>query len=87
MLINNGKHTLSCGPAGIGKSSNIRAFLTNELGTGYQVISLSFTSQTKCSKIRDNIMSKFDKQNKKCVVFVDDMNVPKLEVNGARPPN
>ena len=29
MLVTNDKHALSCGPAGIGKSSNIRQLLNN----------------------------------------------------------
>ena len=58
MLITNQKHALSCGPAGIGKSSNIRQLLLSELGEEYQYISLPFTAQTNVKRVKETIMSK-----------------------------
>ena len=52
MLVTNEKHALSCGPAGIGKSSNIRKLLSKELGEEYHYISLPFTTQTNCTRVK-----------------------------------
>jgi dynein heavy chain, axonemal len=94
LLVQNGKHALSCGPAGIGKSSYIRQFLAT-LGEEYSTISVTFTRQTKCSRVKEIVMSKLQKirkntfgpsLGKSCVLFVDDMNMPKKEAYGAQRP-
>ena len=86
MLITNGNNALSCGPAGIGKSSNIRKLLTSELSEEYQYVSLPFSTQTRYKRVKENIMSKLEKvkgnlfrpqNSKKCILFVDDINMPK----------
>ena len=57
MLVETQNHALSCGPAGIGKSSNVKQLLS-ELGDEYQYISLPFTTQTKVNRVKENVMSK-----------------------------
>lgn len=85
-LICNEKHVMNCGPTGTGKSLNIQQLLTKELGDDYQYISMVFSAQTGCNQTQDTIDGKLDKLRKgvygppigkKCIIFVDDMNMPK----------
>ena len=80
LLICNEKHVL--------KSLNINQLLTKELGDEYQYISMVFSAQTGCNQTQDTIDGKLDKLRKgvygppigkKCIVFVDDLNMPKKE--------
>ena len=95
LLICNEKHVLNCGPTGTGKSLNINQLLTKELGDEYQYIAMVFSAQTGCNQTQDTIDGKLDKLRKgvygppigkKCIIFVDDMNMPKKEEFGAQPP-
>jgi dynein heavy chain len=95
LLICNEKHVLNCGPTGTGKSLNINQLLTKELGDDYQYISMVFSAQTGCNQSQDTIDGKLDKLRKgvygppigkRCIIFVDDLNMPKKEEYGAQPP-
>lgn len=95
LLICNEKHVLNCGPTGTGKSLNINQLLNKELGDDYQYISMVFSAQTGCNQTQDTIDGKLDKLRKgvygppigkKCIIFVDDLNMPKKEEYGAQPP-
>jgi len=83
------------GQTGTGKSQNSYQMLSKELSEEYQYIALTFSAQTGANQTQDTIDSKLDKRRKgvygppigkKCVVFIDDINMPKKEEFGAQPP-
>jgi len=95
LLIANSNHILCPGPTGTGKSQNIYNLLSFGLSEEFQYIALSFSAQTSANQTQDSIDSKLGKRRKgyygpdfgkKCVIFVDDLNMPKKEVFGAQPP-
>ena len=86
ILITNGRQTLSPGLTGTGKSMNSYKLLASSLGDNYQYIALTFSAQTSANQTQDTIDIKMDKRRKgyygppigkKCVVFIDDLNMPK----------
>lgn len=95
MLITNRFNVLCPGPTGTGKSQNIYSLLTGGLSEEYQYIALTFSAQTSANQTQDSIDSKLEKRrkghygppiSKKCILFVDDLNMPKKELYGAQPP-
>ena len=95
LLISNEKNVLNVGPTGTGKSLNINQLITKVLGEEFQQISMVFSAQSGCNQTQDTIDAKLDKLRKgvygppigkKCIIFVDDLNMPKKEEYGAQPP-
>lgn len=95
LLVCNQKHVMNVGPTGTGKSLNINQLLTKEIGDEFQYIAMVFSAQTGCNQSQDTIDGKLDKLRKgvygppigkKCIIFVDDLNMPKKEEYGAQPP-
>lgn len=91
-LLSNKYHCLFPGPTGTGKSLNAYDLLINRMGEEYQYIAVSFSAQTSANQTQDTIDSKIDKRRrgiygppvgKRCVIFVDDLNMPKKEEYGA----
>lgn len=95
LLLSHNYHILTLGPTGTGKSLNCSELLSSGLSDMYQYISLAFSAQTGANQTQDTIDSKMQKRRKgyygppigkKCIIFIDDLNMPKKQTYGAQPP-
>ena len=96
VLIKAGRNVLLCGPTGTGKTVYVKSKLDNDLDKSrWSSIASTFSAQTNANMIQDIIDAKLDKRRKgiygpafgtRCCVFIDDLNMPALEVFGASPP-
>lgn len=96
LLVTHGRHVLFAGNTGTGKTVYVKHRLTSGLDKNvYQNIMSTFSAQTNANQTQDIIDSKLDKRRKgvygppfgmKCVIFVDDLNMPALDKYGSQPP-
>lgn len=82
------------GPVGTGKSINAFKLLSTQLPENFTSISITLSAQTSSNQILDTIFAQIDKRRKgvfgppngkKCIAFIDDLNMPKKEEWGAQP--
>ncbi|XP_029367943.1 dynein heavy chain 6, axonemal [Echeneis naucrates] len=95
-LLSAQRSVLFTGHTGVGKSVVARGLLNSiQEKAGYLPVYISFSAQTSSACTQEIIESKLEKKrknilgppgNKTLVVFVDDLNMPKLDSYGSQPP-
>uniref|UniRef100_A0A8C3ADL9 Dynein axonemal heavy chain 6 n=1 Tax=Cyclopterus lumpus TaxID=8103 RepID=A0A8C3ADL9_CYCLU len=90
------RSVLFTGSTGVGKSVVARGLLNSiQEKAEYLPVYINFSAQTSSARTQEIIESKLEKKrknimgapgNKKLVVFVDDLNMPKLDSYGSQPP-
>ncbi|XP_078146083.1 dynein axonemal heavy chain 6 [Centroberyx gerrardi] len=90
------RSVLFTGITGVGKSVVARGLLNSiQEEAGYLPVYINFSAQTSSARTQEMIESKLEKKrknilgapgNKKIVIFVDDLNMPKLDSYGSQPP-
>ncbi|XP_076467002.1 dynein axonemal heavy chain 1-like [Babylonia areolata] len=95
MLVNIMKPVLCIGPTGTGKTMTIADKLMRDLPKEFVPEFIVFSAKTSANQTQDVIDGKLDKRRKGvygpplgryAVIFIDDLNMPALEVFGAQPP-
>nr|XP_057922299.1 dynein axonemal heavy chain 6 isoform X3 [Doryrhamphus excisus] len=87
---------LFTGSTGVGKAMIARGLLNSiQENSGYVPVYINFSAQTSSARTQEIIESKLEKKrknmlgapkDKRVVVFVDDLNMPKLDSYGSQPP-
>ncbi|CAN0043322.1 unnamed protein product, partial [Laminaria digitata] len=96
-LTRGGHNVLYMGDTGVGKSVVMEKYLENASGTDeFVAYTMKYSAQTKPTNLKDMFETKLEKKRKtlfgppsgkKMLFFIDDLNMPALEVYGAQPPN
>lgn len=91
------KPVLITGETGVGKSVIISSFIS-EMNTQGEILPvlMNFSAQTSSLRTQNTIESKIERKskgfysaiggNKKLMIFIDDVNMPAIEIYGAQPP-
>ncbi|XP_063594554.1 LOW QUALITY PROTEIN: dynein axonemal heavy chain 7-like [Penaeus indicus] len=96
LLVSQAKPLLLVGPPATGKSVYVADFLRNKLKAAqYKPMFINFSAHTNTTSVQDLVMSGLDKRKKgvygppvgkRCVLFVDDLNLPQTDAFGSHPP-
>ncbi|KAI8820875.1 dynein heavy chain and region D6 of dynein motor-domain-containing protein [Fimicolochytrium jonesii] len=94
LLLNNGCHVLTTGPTGTGKTVTVQDKILRGGEVSVMPLIFNFSARTGANQTQDLMDSKMEKRRKgvfgppvgkKYVVFVDDLNMPALDLCGAQP--
>ncbi|KAI8818687.1 dynein heavy chain and region D6 of dynein motor-domain-containing protein [Fimicolochytrium jonesii] len=96
-LLMNGFPTMFTGNTGVGKSIIVQSLLNRCCKTyGWVPVALNFSAQTNSAQTQQIMELKLEKKRKnimgaptgfnKIILFVDDLNMPKLDTYGSQPP-
>jgi dynein heavy chain len=90
-------NVLLMGETGVGKSVIIQSYLNDMSQTDrYVSFTMGYSAQTTPTNLKDIFETKLEKKRKnllgppagkQMMLFIDDLNMPSLEVYGAQPPN
>lgn len=92
LLLRENLPTLLIGGTGTGKTIAVNRFLRALETNKYDSTTICFSAKSSANTTQETIVSKLEKRNrkllgpasnKKFVVFVDDLNMPTVEKNGA----
>ncbi|KAJ3275318.1 Dynein heavy chain 1, axonemal [Terramyces sp. JEL0728] len=95
LLLSNSYHVLCTGATGTGKSVTVQQKLLYGLDPIYTPISINFSARTNANQLQDLIDAKMEKRRKgvfgppagkRYVLFIDDLNMPQLDLCNAQPP-
>lgn len=95
-LLNVNRSVLFTGETGVGKSVIARSLLLNVAEkTDIIPVFLNFSAQTSSKRTQEMVEGKLEKRrknvlgapkHKRMVIFIDDLNMPKLDTYGSQPP-
>lgn len=89
------RHILFVGPTGTGKTIYVKDELRRLNPSVYSVLLMGLSAQTTAGQVQDILETGLEKRkkyvrgpplDKRMLVFVDDLNMPKVEEYGAQPP-
>ncbi|KAJ3657289.1 hypothetical protein Zmor_009105 [Zophobas morio] len=95
IVLNNYDNVMCVGPTGTGKSLTVVGKLSRSMHKKFICDFMSFSARTSANQTQDLIDAKLDRRRKgvfgppvlkRQVFFIDDFNMPALEVFGAQPP-
>ncbi|KAH7827931.1 dynein haevy chain 8, inner dynein arm 4 [Monocercomonoides exilis] len=95
LLVRKSKHVLTIGSTGTAKTVTLQQYLFKQAPSEYIPIPMTFSAQTSATATQRQLDDKFERRRSgivgappgsKFVIFVDDLNMPKLEIYGAQPP-
>ena len=96
IALNDDQPMLMVGPTGTGKSVYINRYLVRDLPEdSWMPIFITFSARTSANMTQEQVDGHLDKRGKgvfgprvgkKCLIFVDDLNMAGKETYGAKPP-
>lgn len=95
LLLNANHPVMFTGETGVGKSVIMRALLSKLSQETAIPVVINFSAKTSSARTQETIEARLEKRkrtllgapiNKKIIYFVDDVNMPKLDLYGSQPP-